>query len=265
MDVVLGSIISSLFIADFLQVQLPLTTIIALAICVWLIYTADHLSDALSIPHEAHTSRHRFHQKYIKTVRIFFFIVSATGLFLLSQLPLRLIIWGSFVLGIVGLYFISIRWLKLQYIVHKEIVIALLYSVGIFLAPVYFSTFPLKITVIILFIEYIFIAFINLILFSWYEKTLDEQDNHISFVTLVGERKAKKTLIFCLYFLYGVIILSTLLNVSEPIFIFTQVILLLMTLTLHGVLSFPAYFRQHERYRGIADAIFLYPILYLLL
>ncbi|WPP52850.1 hypothetical protein [Catalinimonas niigatensis] len=265
LDVVLGAIVGSLFIADYLQVQLPWFFVLALAICVWLIYTADHLSDALKIPHIAHTARHRFHQKFFKPIATVFCLISVSGLVLISQLPFSIILWGSVVLGMVGLYFISIRWLRLQEIIHKEFVIAFLYSVGIFLAPVYLKYSSLGITVWVLFIEYILIALCNLLLFSWYEKDLDEQDQHVSYATAAGNKTAFRTLIGCIASLYAMVVLSTSFLYSSINFLSTQLIILLMVVTLHGILQFPSHFRQYERYRSVADAVFFYPIILLLL
>lgn len=264
LDVVLGSIIGSLFIADYLQVRLPPVFVLALAICVWLIYTADHLSDALNIPHAAHMIRHRFHQKYFKPIAIAFCVISVSGLVLLSQLPFPIILWGSVVLCLVGLYFVSIRWLRLQYVIPKEFVIALLYSIGIFLAPVYLHAFPVRTTIWILFVEYLLIALCNLLLFSWYEKELDEQDNQASYATVMGGKASYRTMSAGLWFLYGIVGFAIVFHHSSTEFLFTQLIILFMTLTLHCIMHFSSYLKGHERYRLVADAIFLYPVLYLL-
>lgn len=265
LDVVLGTLIGSLLIADYLQVQLPSLYLLALAICVWLIYTADHLSDALKIPHAAHTTRHRFHQQFFKPIAIMFCLISGVGLFLLSQLPLPFVLWGSAVLGMVSLYFLSIRWLSLQTVMHKEFAIAFLYGIGVFLAPLYLKSFPVKITLYLLFVEYVLLALCNLLLFSWYEKELDEQDKHVSYATVTGCKIAFRTLLGCLLLLYGIVILSMLFFYSDLYFLSIQCMILLMSFTLHCILQFPAYFRKHERYRYIADAVFFYPSICLLL
>lgn len=265
LDVVLGTIVGSLFIADYLQVQLPWFFVLALAMCVWLIYTADHLSDALKIPHVAHTSRHRFHQKFFIPIATVFCLISVSGLALISQLPLSLMLWGGAILGMVGLYFISIRWLRLQDIIHKEFVIAFLYSAGIFLAPLYLKKFSFDNTVWILFIEYTLIALCNLLLFSWYEKDLDEQDQHVSYATVLGSKTALRTLIGCIGSLYATVILSTAFLHSATAFVSAQFIILFMVITLHCILHFSTFFRKHERYRAVADAVFFYPVICLLL
>ncbi|MEO0330420.1 MAG: hypothetical protein AAF223_01865, partial [Bacteroidota bacterium] len=46
LDVVLGACISAWFVASLCRVTVQPITILALGICVWLIYTADHLWDA---------------------------------------------------------------------------------------------------------------------------------------------------------------------------------------------------------------------------
>lgn len=265
LDIVLGAVVSSLFIADYMQVEPSWSMLLALAICVWLIYTTDHLSDAYHIPHNAHTYRHQFHQKNFKALSGIIVFISILGLILLTQIPFTLILWGSIVLSLVGIYFISIRWLKLQAVFHKEFVIALLYCVGVFLAPVYLSSSLPGPRAWILFAQYILLALSNLLLFSWYEKELDQLDFHVSYATIMGKHLTTKTINICIWILYGITGISIILYFTNISFLFTQFIILCMLATLHSIFLFPSYFQKYEMYRSLADAIFLYPLLYLVM
>ncbi|MEK6479115.1 hypothetical protein WJR50_16325 [Catalinimonas sp. 4WD22] len=265
LDIVLGAVVGSMFIADYLQVYLPTLSLCALAMSVWLIYTTDHLSDAYKIPHTAHTFRHQFHQKHFKTLSQLLFIVATVGIILLTQLPINLILWGGGVLSLVGLYFLSIRWMNLQNVLHKEFVIAVLYSIGVFLAPIYMSGLTTSPTIWLLFIQYILLALCNLLIFSWYEKELDQLDFHISYATAVGDKTSVKSILTCIWLLYFITGAGVWLYHSDVQFLITQCIILCMVITLHCIFLFPSYFRQYEMYRSIADAVFLYPILYLIL
>ena len=64
LDLVAATCICSLFLARVLDQPLPPAVVLALALAVWAIYTADHLLDAWLIPHPASTERHAFHQRH---------------------------------------------------------------------------------------------------------------------------------------------------------------------------------------------------------
>lgn len=265
LDIVIGAVIGSLFLADYMQVELPIISILALAVCVWLIYTVDHLSDAHKIPHTAHTFRHQLHQKHFKTLSYIALFVSGLSMIILVSLPLKLILWGSIVLSFVGLYFLSIRWLKVQNILPKEFVIAILYGIGVFLAPLYISNALPSTQVWLLFAQYSLLALCNLLLFSWYEKELDQLDLHISFTTLMGDKTSIKIIRKLIWLLYLITGTGVIFYHSDTQFLFAQLIIFWMSITLHCILLFPYYFKKYERYRTIADAIFLYPLFYLIL
>lgn len=265
LDVVLGAIISSMFVAKFLSVYLPFSHYSALGIAVWLIYTADHLADARKIRHRAHSARHRFHQRYFKAVSIAWFIVALLGLYNLSYLPRQLVILGLSLAALVGMYFLLIRLLPRPRFFHKEFVIAFLYASGIFLAPLYQLSERPGFLIMLFFMQYLLLALINVLLISWYEKDIDQADGHSSFVTLTGVKKSKLTISICQTLLYVSIALGIFYYPAFEKFLLFQSILLLMGITLHSISRKPNYFTESERYRYWADAVFYFPIIYLLI
>ncbi|WKN29987.1 hypothetical protein PZB74_13535 [Porifericola rhodea] len=265
LDVVLGAVVSSLFIAKYMGLLIPVSITLALGECVWLIYTLDHLSDARAIPHQANTPRHRFHQKYFKALSIIFILVSIGGLITLSFLPLRLIVWGCIIMLFVALYFWSIQFLELKTLFHKEVVSALLYCLGIFLPAYYANSASLPTSVYLLFAQYLGMALCNLLLLAWYEKDVDTKDQHTSLAVVVNERYLRHVIQICLLLVYGLAVVSFLYFNAEPEFRFVQFIVLGMATSLQAILSFPAFFSAKELYRSLADAIFFFPLIYLLL
>ena len=126
-DVALGAVCSSIWLADYFQVELRIYAYLALGITVWIIYTIDHLMDAKRIPHQAASKRHQFHQKY------FMPLVIITGVFILVDAVLvffvRESIFYSGVIfsAVIAVYLVFNKWLG-----HlKDFFVALLYSGGI--------------------------------------------------------------------------------------------------------------------------------------
>ena len=140
---------------------------------------------------------------------------------------------------------------------------ALLYACGVFLAPVSLSEQPITTELIIIFIQFSILAFINLLVFSLFEKEVDQADGHISFINLIGVINAQMLIIS----LAIMIIISTLfcilyLPLKSPM-VKVELLWLGMALTLFGIASKPSVFGRNEAYRVIGDSIFFYPLVML--
>lgn len=261
-DVAIGACIMALFVGNILGISIPWSVIFSLAISVWLIYTIDHLRDANSIQHTSHTKRHKFHQVHYSQLKIAVYLVFPIQIVLLFFLPLPVLIGGIVLMLVVILYFIVLWSLKIKKIYHKEIVIAIVYTCGIFL-PVWSRIGnELNEFIIILYIQIIGLAFSNLLMFSLLEMTSDELDNHRSLALVVGKFSTTKIIFSTL--LIG-IFLSTLLmiNSDSPVFRSAQIIFMMMNLTLISTISFK-FLKKDERFRYLGDGIFYLPLLHLL-
>src|SRR5688572_24614318 len=129
-DVAIGASSMMGLVAAFLGVDVDSIYYFLLFLITWLIYTTDHLMDARSIPHDANTARHRFHQTYYKPI----LTAAILGIFVFIILIPRDIGIGLFyhalvLAGLVILYFLSLIWArKTQFrYVLKELFIALCY------------------------------------------------------------------------------------------------------------------------------------------
>lgn len=206
-------------------------------------------------------SRHLFHRRYRKPIFFAFVFVAAVGLKLLFYLPNNVIIYGCILLCMVGVYFLSI-WLFRVYFA-KELFIAVLYSCGIFLG-VYALGHQFDLVVYIYFIELCLLAFINLLLFSYFEVDKDKEDGHHSWVTHFGKNRTMKHL---------VILFSTIAILCPSAYFFIethdeftlQTIFLLMALILGLIYVKPERFSKEEQFRWIGDMIFILPVLIFLL
>ncbi len=263
-DVAAGACVCSLFIAHSLSVKLPLSCVLALGVCVWLIYTADHLLDAQKVKHKAHSSRHYFHQKYYKNITIIFIVLAFCSMSLLFFLPKIVLTWGLVLMGFVIIYFLLVILLKPTIIFQKEVMAALLYAVGVFLAPVSLANQPITLVLIVIFAQFVLLALINLLMFSLFEKENDLADGHSSFVRLAGV-KVIRWLVIGLTFL---VVASTLIYIyylptHAPMFK-VEVMWLLMSLTLTGIFLMPSVVKKYEIYRIVGDSIFFFPLITLL-
>jgi hypothetical protein len=109
-------------------------------------------------------------------------------------------------------------------------------------------------------IQLLLIAWMNLLLFSLFDKERDESDNHISFSTRFGEGKTR-LLIFVIFL---TILGLTLYQIFYQDW-FMGIIMLAMSLVLLIMLIKRDNFAMNERFRLTGDAVFFLPLLYFLI
>lgn len=253
-DVALGAIISAMFFARLVGASLQAQEIGVLGITVWLIYTADHLLDALRIKTVAATNRHRFHQVHFKVISVICLLLLLLDVALIYYLQASVLMWGFRLSVLVMLYFLVQRKL----IFFKELVGSILYSSGVLLpafvaAPESFSGY-----VACLALLFVFIAFTNLVLFSLFDQEHDQLHQHSSLTTLLG-RKATRV---CLKIIFALQLgLSFYVMFTFPTAIPETIIIVAMVLVLFMVFVNERWFATGDRYRLAGDAIFLFPLL----
>ncbi|ELR68440.1 hypothetical protein C900_00361 [Fulvivirga imtechensis AK7] len=257
LDVVAGACISSYFIADLLNVQLYWESIALLGLTVWLIYTFDHLNDAKQVGCLASTSRHRFHQVYFKELTLTSIAVLFFAAFLMFQVPVSTVVWGAALACLVIAYFFMLFLMKLKAVYHKEIMIALLYAAGIMLAPLSVFKGALNMNILLIFSQFTLLAFTNLLTFAVFEIHSDEKDDFPSLARLIGEGRA----ILLLRIFIVIQLLITLTLCFQPDLRSLEEILALMVALLGGVVFLRTYFIKMEVYRIVGDAIFLVPLI----
>lgn len=250
-DVALGSVCSALFFAHILQVHILLYGLVALGLSVWIIYTADHLLDALKIKLPAATARHRFHQKHFKILLVTLLIAILINGIIILFIRHRVLVAGLYVAATVSIYFLINRYLKFM----KEIFIAIVYTIGVLLPSVSVTQQSLHDWPWLIIASFFITALINLILFSWFDHAKDLRDGNISFVTVLGERTSRAVILI----LFLLVMVLTAISLS----IATLVILLMNALLLITFI-FPRYFSGHDRFRLLGDFVFMIPLVYLL-
>ena len=192
LDITIGAVVMTLFIAKVLQVDLTIPMIGGLAIAIWLIYTVDHLLDAKKFQEESVNPRHAFHQRNFKLVSSVALIVFFVGLWNLKFLPERTLYYGFVLVALSGLYltysFISKKAL------NKEVFAAFVYTAGISTAPISLNVYIDGLQAILI-LQVFLLAYANLMTISLYELEMDIEDHHASVATLKGASRVRQTIL----------------------------------------------------------------------
>jgi 4-hydroxybenzoate polyprenyltransferase len=255
-DIATGAVIAALFFAKILGVQILPYGLIALALTVWIIYTADHLRDAKSIKTTASTERHRFHQRNFNVLAVILLMAVCADLIIILYTRKPVLRWGIYLGVIVGIYLLVQRYLKFL----KETLIALLYTLGVLLPSVSVTDQELTFFHFLLFIQFALVALMNLLIFSWFDHEGDLKDNQRSFSTDLGKRSITKVIfmIAVVDIMIGGFLLAAGFRPYATAMIMAMCVLHL------SILFFSEHLRENDRYRYAADAIFFLPLIFVL-
>ncbi len=254
-DVAGGAVIGALFFAKIFDVIILPSGMIALGLTVWIIYTADHLIDAREIKQVAATERHRFHQSHFRILFVLLMIASVIDVAQLFFIRKSVIFEGLWLALLVVFYFILQSYLKFL----KELIGAVLYTGGVLLIPYSVKSTVINAPQAMLMGQFVITALINLLLFSWFDKSCDEQDRHSSFATTMGWN-VTKSFLMALFFIQAILSFGQFTSsYAKP----TAVIALMNALFLLIFFN-RKYFGINDRYRLLGDAVFFVPLIYVL-
>lgn len=262
LDVSIGAVVTSMYVSELIEVEVPLLWYIPLFSTVWMVYTVDRLLDSHRNQIKLVTYRHRFHKQYKKSLILVIGLLTIFNCaFILIVFPLKLILFGSTIFLFVAFYLITaqIGTIRIYFPLYKEVFTALGYSLGVVLLPYYFLGFSSSTLEILIFILVFKIALINLLLFSYFEINTDKLQQQQSAATLLG-RKSILTIVWSLSFL-SVSIAVILINS----YTYKALVFMVMVLTLYIISINSKYFKIIDRYRILGDGVFLFPIIILFL
>lgn len=254
LDVMAGAVICSIFFADIFQTYVRYDTLLTLGLTVWIIYTIDHLRDAMLIPTPASTDRHRFHQRYFKAIFAALVVALIADFVMVWFVPTDVLLYGFVLWFLVLLYLVFQRYLKFL----KEFFVACLYTMGVLLPSIATMSGVLHPVHFVLIGKFFITALMNLLLFSLFDQTQDRKQQQHSFVTWFGASSTKAGILFLGSFniLTGLWLWSFDWRVAA-IFIAMNAMLLTILLLQKHLLS-------NNYYRILGDAVFLIPLFYLL-
>ena len=183
-----GAVIMSLFIAQIMNVSIPISSSISLFMAVLVIYTFDHYQDSFLSNIDQSSERLKFYRGNRKRLRLFLVMLILMLVISLTFLPRQLLVNGIILSIAVGAYFGLLKLLPLKVLVFKELFVAIVYSLGVVL-PTYTlmdsSTTPsvFSITSIVA-----VLALINLFVFSLYDKESDLTTMQPNIIRVIGSK-----------------------------------------------------------------------------
>jgi len=261
LDIALGAGVLSLVLGRYMGLTVPVFVLLALVISVWMIYTIDHLLDARSIAHQAASFRHHFHQHFQREIFCLLFLAAIGLLIILIQLPPITIFYGiPVVLGVL-VYFTLNRLLGLNF--QKEILVAVLYVIGVYIGPYSLSSGNIPKEMNFLLFQLALMAWANLLIFGIYELEEDKKDGLKSTVTSWGERKSGILVKLLILATFSLCIVGLWLFAEDVGYVKLQMTFIFM----NGVLG-TLYFRRESlsqnglQYRYFGDGIFFMPVAY---
>lgn len=171
-------------------------------------------------------------------------------------LPVQLVYTGIFLATLVIIFLAvqsSIPW-------TKELFIAIIYTSGILLPLNLLDNTTFKAAHCILVFQFLIVALINLLIFSWLDSHSDQQDGLNSIVVRAG--KGLTSLV-----IFVLITLQFLLAVSQVLIgelAGASLIILLMTIVLLVIFLKREEAELNDAYRFVGDAVFFLPVIYML-
>ena len=249
--------VCSTFFARVLHVQQQRYTVASLGITVWIIYTTDHLIDVHKLSREASSQRHRFHQKNFNSLLLALIVGIGADCALSFFILKPILYWGIGLALAVGVYLCF----QQRLLWFKELLVSFVYAAGVLLPTMALMTTELSGSEIILIVFFTLTAFINLVLFSWYDQESDSRDSQISLVTIIGNEQVKRILVI-LFLIQAILFMGLVLDSTYRI---EASILFLMNVALLIIFRFPDFFSDKAYYRTVGDTVFLFPLPYLLL
>jgi 4-hydroxybenzoate polyprenyltransferase len=251
LDVVFGAFCSAIFFARVFGSPVNVSVMIVLCLAVWTIYTVDHLYDGAMSSGEPSGRRHLFHRRHAAVLKIASGAGICAAALIVLQLPQTIILSGFSLLIPVVIYLLLHR--KIAFL--KEFVISLLYTIGVLIPS--FSAHKLDSEKASLILAFFSIAFLNLLIFSWFDYRNDLRDGHNSAATFFGRERSQHLI----WIIFAVVIMLLIFHgLSAP-----SLILLLMALLHIAVFTFSDFFSIEERFRMTGEAIFFLPILLILI
>lgn len=254
-DIAAGAVICACFFARVMNVYVRPSAFIALGLTVWIIYTVDHLLDAKRVKSTASTQRHRFHQQNFKLLTSLVIVALIVDFISVLLIRKSLFIAGS-LLGLLILFYLLVqRYLS----VFKELMGGVLYTLGVTLPSLIFGFDRLEWPFALLIVQFLFTTWINLFLFSLFDKDRDMQDHHISFATRMGVPATRNVIIILL-------ILCVCLGFYQILYhqLYAATIVLIMDGILALIFFMNRTFSKEDRFRLLGDAVFLLPLFFLL-
>lgn len=162
---------------------------------VWVVYTVDHLFDALKVGGDSANHRHRFHYKHMK---ILAFLTSLIGIATVvgAIIYLReLVFLGGFMIAVLALFHVLLAyWGRVRF--GKELSVGLIYVSGVTFAPILNRTISIGVFEILFLAGLLLAAYLNLFMNSVIEYSMDRRDGQIFLLTSISRLWLRRTVMW---------------------------------------------------------------------
>jgi len=255
LDIVAGAIASAIFSSSVMEINLPRSYYTVLGLVVWLIYTADHLMDGAKTRGKSPSETHNFFNTYkIPIILVFILVLVFTFRLVLYRLDLSIIEFGIAPGFAVLIYLLLNRYYEKEskWFFIKELWIAIIYSMAIWGGPLIYAGDVINPAQLILIVSFGLIILGNVLIYSIYERELDAEEGNRSIVRDFGIKFSTNLAITSL-------VISALLALIAFFFlggwVIHSIIIVLISIALLAILSFPKFFSQGKLYGKLADLV----------
>ena len=266
-DIVLGALASSCFAAQLFGADPGWIWWIILALTVWLLYTGDHMLDALRHRKKVEREMHYYMLKHRKLVIYSLGVVAVVNFILIINLLDRELFKYALVLAGLVLLFYAMRHVRKKNRILKipgEFFVMLLYMAGTWLGPAVAFEGVFEAGHGMIALIFLGVLLMNLGVISLYDIKLDSRMGIASLANLLGIKATKNLLLGTAIAIYLVSLLQFLVFEMD---LFSKYALILtgMGTILLLVLYYPSRFRKNEYFRLAADAVLFMGFLTLLI
>lgn len=191
---------------------------VLLPVCVWVVYTLDHLIDALKGGGNSANPRHQFHYEHIRLMTVLAILVGMSA-FVMAIIFLReVLILSGLILGILTLVHLFLAyWGKIRF--GKELSVGLIYVSGVAFAPILNRRVTMGWFEMLFLLGLLLAAYLNLFMNSIIEYSIDRRDGQNFIVSRVSRLwlRRKVTLVSNLAALFFMCVCIVSIIFSRPI------------------------------------------------
>ncbi len=238
-----------------------------LPMVVWVVYSLDHIIDSTKRKERAIIERHRFHYINSKPIIIAVVIIGVVAIWLsFTYLDYLIIRYGIILSFIIGVYFSILVFLKDRKlaILQKELFIAIVYTSGLFMAPlVWYGSLP-SFSVIIIIFCICTLAWAEGIMISYFDFENDIKDGHSSLSIILGKKITRRFILVLHIAIEALLVIVLLLIEQSDVIVMAMAILIVMNLILGLIILFPYSTLSNRYHRVIGESVFFLPALIVL-
>jgi len=262
--VVLGALAGGVMAEKVLETKAGFYWWVILALSVWIIYTFDHLLDAIKIKDRTLAGRRVFYYNNLKILFVVLFIVGLADVYLsLRFFSSRVIFYGGLLGLITALYFLLIHLIDNQklFLFQKEIIVALIYTAGIYLVPVLTSPEMINTQQILIIISFFLLVWSDILLIAVFERKDDLHDGFASFPVIFGIQKTDRLIQRLVKAVFVLQIFTIAFFPYKNIYFVANLLLVAIGLGQLLIWNKRLYLQKNNRYRLLTEFVFYLPAL----